>query len=242
MLRKFTRILTISMGMFVLSHNIPEIMAQRLNNPPNSLSQRPDLSNRGTPKDNRRGSATRSDKCVVGQLPLTSLVPVNKRGEVTGLTVSQYPTFFFFVPQTVNKVANFTLVDMDQNIVSKNTIKLSGSPGVMSLKIADSSGLQVGKNYKWTLAIVCNPEKRSEDEYVWGYIQRVDRPDLIDKLRQANPRDRPSLYAREGIWYETLATIVEQHRINPNDKTSIDYWQNLLREIGLNDISQAPFI
>lgn len=199
------------------------------------------------PGDKPRGTpGTRRDDCVVGEKTLTALIPVT--GEKTALTIAAYPTFFVYVPKNRAQEAEFILKDVSEDsVVYQTRVRLPRTPGVMSLsvpKIAESKGLQVQKNYRWTFALVCKSENGQEntDNFVNGNIQRVNRPDLEKRVREASPREVPSIYAKEGILHDSLASLAKLRRDNPNDAELAQSWETLLSDKGLADVAKEPLI
>jgi len=49
-------------------------------------------------------------------------------------------------------------------------------------------------------------------------------------------------YARNGIWYETLATLAEMRRLAPNDSRLTTEWTQLLQSQGLESIADQPLV
>ncbi|MGK7901618.1 MAG: DUF928 domain-containing protein [Hormoscilla sp.] len=190
-----------------------------------------------------RTEPTRRDDCILGTKSLTGLIPVTARK--LGLTVSPSPTFFFYVPQTGSQVqeTDFILLTESGNTLYQTRVKVPSTPGVISLKIPNSAKLQVGKDYRWTFSIICNSRQRTEDVYVNGVVQRVKQsPELIAKLQGAKPREIPSIYAEAGIWHETMSTLAQLRRDNPQDRTLADYWARILGSVGLANLAEEPLV
>jgi hypothetical protein len=183
------------------------------------------------------------DGCILGEKPLTALIPVTP--ERIGLTISSRPTFFFYIPRTNAKDADFSLQDENGNIIYKTTFKLPKTSGAIALPIpnvATSPELQVDKSYQWTFSLVCNPQDRADDKYVQGSIQRVNSPDLVAKVEKTALKQRPSVYAEAGIWHEMLTTLAELRRANPNDAALTAEWKSFLESVGLKNVAQEPLV
>lgn len=111
----------------------------------------------GTVRSLRGGCASRS------QLSLTALVPKNKIAR----TVSDYPTFFFYLPQTEAELAEFILEDESGNQIYQQDLTIKNLSGVIGLSIPANTNvppLEVGKNYTWKFTVVCDPDDRSSDQ------------------------------------------------------------------------------
>ena len=67
-------------------------------------------------------------------------------------------------------------------------------------------------------------------------------PTLASELEKAAPKDRPSIYANAGLWYDTVTSLVQLREANPNDPQLAEDWTDLLQSIGLDAIAQAPLV
>jgi hypothetical protein len=148
------------------------------------------------------------------------------------------------MPQTVALAAEFALTDKDVNDIyrvkyslPKSTKGVVNPPGIKSLTIANLYPLEIGQEYHWQLALICNPSDRREDVVVDGFIKRVEPdPTLANRLPQATTEERIALYADARLWYETLGALVELRRSRPNDPNLEDAWNTLLSSVGLETV------
>ena len=202
---------------------------------------------------NREGGGTRGP-CVIGDKPLTALVPAYGVAE----TMAQSPTVFWYMPQISSKpldapapAIEFIVWDAnDQEVYStkyrlpQSSKGVEGAPGVMSLTIPDVYPLKIGQEYRWQLTVRCNYLKtydHSDDTYVEGRLKRVlPDPNLERLIQQANPQERVALYAQAKLWYETLGTLVNLRRDRPNDPDLEAAWNKLLLAVNLPEISAEP--
>ena len=91
--------------------------------------------------------------------------------------------------------------------------------------------------------MICDPKDRSADVVVDGWIQRVEAdPILQSEIQKAKPSDRVSLYAANGIWYDTVAAMVASRQSTPNNSTVSREWSDLLKSVGLGAVAQAPIV
>jgi hypothetical protein len=174
---------------------------------------------------------------------LTALLPKTN----LGLTVAGYPTFFFYIPQTPIKTAEFVLLDEEnKKKVYETTFQIQGTTGITKFSLPASKTLQplaVGKVYHWYISMICDPEDRSGDIYVDGWVQRVEaNPNLVNQLEKASPHDQIALYRKNDLWYDTLRTLAERRRLSPNDKAIATEWTTLLKSVGLDEIAQEPLV
>jgi peptidoglycan hydrolase-like protein with peptidoglycan-binding domain len=200
-------------------------------------------SNEGAP-GNREAAATRAP-CpnLEGKPPLTALIPAT----YIGLTTSDRPTFWFYVPYSpkLQRPVEFVLYGTDNNNeIYKTTLRLQNTPGIVSLNLPETvPPLESGKKYKWRFSFLCNLADRAEIRSVEGWVKRVTpNPKLQRQLESAAPRSRIALYAANGFWYDTLSAIAQLRRTSPQDATLAANWASMLQSVGLDEITSAPIV
>ena len=189
------------------------------------------------------GAATRStSSCIASnQKKITPLLPQNN----FGLTLSERPTFFGYIPQSSAKNAEFILMDENNKLAVRKNFPIPKEAGIVSINLpADKPALEVGKKYKWRLRIVCNPDDRSQDATTnLAWIQRVQpNNSLADQIKNATPENLSSVYADAGIWHEAFASIAKLHGEQPNDPKVAANWQEMLKSVGLQDFVQESVV
>lgn len=196
----------------------------------------------GSPSGRQRGGASRGP-CRQFEA-LTALVPATK-GVVWGQTVSDRPAFWFYLPSalTENTPIEFVVQDADDNYIYNTRITAPNTKsGLIRLSIpATAKSLEVGKAYTWTLSVYCDPAKPSSSVFVKGSVQRVPvNTDLQRRLKSTTPSAQVSLYAANGIWYETFDTLAVLYRETPRDRAIASAWANLLQQVNLDRLKTAP--
>ena len=199
---------------------------------------------RGIPV-NRQGGATRGGECTQVDAPVTTLVPASG----FGATAAAYPTVFWYMPKSSASEVQFVIQDAQQQEIysARYTLAKSsdgsvvGSPGIMSLSVpafANVSPLEIGQAYRWSVGLMCPPDSSGEskiDDFEGGIVRVKPDPTLAQRIQQATPQDRVALYANAGLWYETVATLVELRRDRPNDNELTQAWNQLLYSVGLDN-------
>lgn len=205
----------------------------------------------GTVSGRRTGMGSR-DNCPAVTTELTALVPSVKAPTskeantsvseiVGGLTTSSRPTFWFYMPYTNNLSganAQFSLQDSAGNEVYKNTIALPSQPGVIDITLPSNvASLEIDKTYRWFLKVRCTQQQAaSVPIYVEGDIQRVNlTPTIAQQLETATPQQKVTIYATNGIWFDSINILAQLRSSNEAD------WQLLLQSVGLGNIATAPF-
>ncbi|OUL24619.1 hypothetical protein BV372_28845 [Nostoc sp. T09] len=198
---------------------------------------------RGLPPASAGGATRGSSSCVQKNQLLTPLVPK----ENIGLTFSERPTFFWHVPQSTVKTAQFVILDdtnKDDDTVYETTLTLPTKPGIMKFTLpASASPLKVGKRYHWYMTLVCDEQNPSRNPNLEGWIERTQpEPTLSKALEQADLRKRPTLYADAGIWHEALTSLVDLRCAEPNNlKVKFD-WRKFFQSVGLSEFASDQIL
>lgn len=199
------------------------------------------LPNRGAPGQ-RDAAATRGNlSCPSGDKPpLTALVPSTN----LGLTVTEHPTFWFYVPYTLTPKHSieFVLKDGKKYVYKTKFPGMGTPPGVVSLRLPSTVSLEADKDYDWYFLIYCDLQNKNKFVFVNGSVRRVKRSDLKSQLQSATPQQRLTLYATNGIWYEALTNLAERMRAYPQDDKLNDDWAGLLQSVGLEAIATESII
>lgn len=217
----------------VLARSQPFLLSQNVNFRP------PDV----TAPDNRQGGTHRGAKLCPAGLSITPLIPESN----IGLTLAESPTFFVYVPQTSAEIEFVLLTENGTEIVYETAFKVD-KPGIVGVTVPATSNnkksIEVGKRYEWSFSMVCDPQDRSADVVVQGLVQRIEPQSNLkqDLENNADAMSRLNVYAKNGIWYETLATLAELRRKSPDNQTLAAEWQQLLKSQGLDSIAAQPLI
>lgn len=175
--------------------------------------------------------------------PLTLLVPPNN----VALTVAQRPIFLVYFPKTVAKEAELSLRDEQGNGIYQTTFNLSDTPGILKIQLpATAPALEIGQKYQWSIAMICHPDDRLRDQVVDAWIQRTELPASLHQqlLEAASIPEQASLYAQNGIWYDTISTLAEFASQSENSTVAANAWQQLLtsESVKLEQLLGIPLI
>ena len=180
-----------------------------------------------------------------GDLPqasFTALVPENKIAR----TVSDYPTFFFYLPKPNAELAEFILEDENGNQIYRQALTIKNLSGVIGVSIPATTNmppLEVGKSYTWKFTVVCDVEDRSSDQLEIGTVRRVElSAEILRELENADLRQKTGIYAENGIWHDALGTLAAARRANPNDPVVKTDWESLLDSVTLGEIAKEPIL
>jgi len=201
---------------------------------------------RGLPPASAGGATRGSSSCLQKNQFLTSLMPK----ENLGLTFAERPSFFWDVPASSVKTAQFVILgesnqdNTDDDVVYETTLTLPTKPGIMKFTLpASASPLKIGNRYHWYLTLVCDEQNPTRNPNLEGWVERAQPEETLSKaLQQADVRKRPGLYAQAGIWHEALTSFVELRCSEPNNlKVKID-WGKFLESVGLSAFAADPII
>lgn len=151
-----------------------------------------------------------------------------------GLTSIATPTLWIDVPDTPAKTLEFSLFTAAKAGVYQTNLPVHSS-GLLRVNLPARVALIPDKPYYWSAALVCNPQRRTEDWVVGGWIQRRSlSPELQHQLASATPEQRVTLYLQSGFWYEAFNTYLELRQTQSTNPNLATIWADLLKAAGLN--------
>lgn len=135
-----------------------------------------------------------------------------------GLTTQTHPTFWVYLPTTTAKTIEFSLFDQNRKgiyqvslPIPKSTAKsTTKSIGLMAIALPKTvPGLTLDRPYHWTIALVCNPKRRTEDWVSGGWIQRQQPSARLQQElnRSQQPLDQAKFYLQSNFWYNAITTL-----------------------------------
>lgn len=196
---------------------------------------------RGAPRGGTVGGGTRPVKnCLAASASgsLTALSPGNQ----LGLTEVERPKFLVYLPQTTAQMAEFSLFDQQMKGIYQVSIPVAQKTGLMSIALPDNAPvLQKDQPYYWTFALACNPNDRTEDWVVGGWVEYAQpSANLKQQLASLVGVEKVSLYAKQGFWYDAITTLVELQRTQPNQPQLAEMQLELLKSGGLEALATKP--
>jgi hypothetical protein len=189
------------------------------------------------------GGASRGNSCEfeANALTIKSLMPQTN----VGYTIAERPAVFIYMPKSNAKQALFSIQDEENKEHYQKIMTLPGDKnGVIKVQIPnDAPGLKAGKTYKWSLVMMCLDELEPDSPSVTGWINRVDVDKSFANYKSVGDSlQLVSKLAEHGIWYDTLSSLAELRRSQPNNQNITSEWQDLLSSVGLQDIAREPIV
>ncbi|NEP12118.1 MAG: DUF928 domain-containing protein [Symploca sp. SIO2C1] len=196
--------------------------------------------------DKSRGGASRPTdiKCSRDETyspPMTSLLPSSQQG----LTVATHPTFWVYIPQTSAPQAHFTLKDENNRGVYQTRLPIKKAGRILSISLPkDKSPLEVGKTYRWSVALICQPTQ-TDIPIVGGKVKRVESNSALMSHQSVGTSSELLLeeavsYGKEGYWYDMLNNLAKLRQTHPDDNIITTNWINLLNSEGLEKLANKP--
>lgn len=155
------------------------------------------------------------------------------------ITVSERPTLLAYVSRTELPLS-FTLVQEGGTTkpVFKREMRLS-SPGVVKLELPAPLKLKPSR-YQWTVSLICNRKFPSKNTYAQVKFDRLpSQPGLQQQLKGKTPLQQAEVYARSGIWYETIAKAHEASTAAKGTRSTQQSYLRLLDSMGLQKVTRA---
>jgi Domain of Unknown Function (DUF928) len=153
----------------------------------------------------------------------------------TGDTIAPRPTLYTYFSGTEPIEVKLREIGTITN-VWKQTLQAPASGFAAIAYPSDAPELQTGKTYQWSVEVVCNSNKRSQNKgYTVARIQRVAEPvPLKDDLAKATTAiDRAQVYANQSLWYEALDSLASASLAAPTDLALRNQLIDLLEQGGL---------
>jgi hypothetical protein len=96
-----------------------------------------------------------------------------------------------------------------------------------------------GRDYRWSVTVICNANQRSNDTFAQGWIKRVPGTQALEQqlAGATTPRDRASVYAKAGLWYDALNVISTAQASHSTDPSIREDFLLLLEEAGLKEVA-----
>ena len=172
-------------------------------------------------------------------LTLTVLAP-----EDVGWTTKAQPSLYWFQSKSVSN--EFELTITQKGVVKPlMEAKLVGvTEGIQRLRLSDYDiTLTEGVEYRWSVAMVVDDQHRSSDVVASGAIMRVKPSSaLLARLKGAPASELPTIYAQEGIWYDSMEALSQLVATRPQDVKLRELRAIYLNQVGLYDAAMHEML
>jgi hypothetical protein len=198
----------------------------------------------GNAPSNTRGAAARgSITCLEGQQSgpqqVTLLLPASNQG----LTTSERPSFFAYLPKTSAQSVFFSLENQQGQTQYQTMVPIRGDAGILQVNLPQSvAPLEMNQGYRWGIALLCSGKLKPDSPFVSGWVKRVASTADVANGQKASKLELASAYGAQGIWFDMLMALADSPSKSTKNLASCSDWQNLLRSSGLEAIATAPFL
>jgi len=156
----------------------------------------------GAPSRTRGAGSRGGCNIEEGSIELNLAAPVTSD---VGKTVSDKPVFYWTVNSEIDTPVEFTLVEPGnpEPVFVKTFSAEEVNDGMMSVQLPDGSELKEDTVYRWTVSMVCNPNRRSSDVFAQSWIERVSANVAPGESGVVAAQD----YADANLWYDALSAL-----------------------------------
>lgn len=187
------------------------------------------LPNRGVPGA-RIGGATR-----VGSKSVTAIIPEQK----LGLTASESPTIFVYIPENESIGANLTITDEEGHQLYESDFIAPQQAGILRIKLPETVNLETDKIYKWQVQLTPQDNNPMMDLKLrtFGWVEKVSL--TKDSSTKEKTWTTLNTLAEAGIWHDTLEQLAMLRLENPEDAQLEVEWTELLKSVGLSRFADS---
>lgn len=152
-----------------------------------------------------------------------------------GQSQSARPTLWLHNPSADIASVEISVFDHQLNGLAQNIQTLPAVAGLVPVQLSKDIALAPGESYYWSAAFICNPERRTEDWVVGGWIKYEPLPATAQPSIKAEPSlAQVNQHLTTGYWYDALNTLLLLIDMeSPSDETQVA-WLELLQQANIN--------
>ncbi|MEM9266833.1 MAG: DUF928 domain-containing protein [Cyanobacteria bacterium P01_F01_bin.13] len=208
--------------------------------PPQRTALQYNPPNRGAP-GYTRNAGSRTGPCG----DLTAVQPTQTNW---GETLERHPTFGIYLAESAVNLTFELREESSQEILHQVTFDQIEGPGISLYTLPDTAPiLEPNQFYRWQVSLDCeqfntpNVQYRGVKRAGGTIFRRLVSEQLQTTLSTAAETEKPSLLAANGLWYDTVHTLLLQRLHQPDTERWINDWQNLLIHpmVQLNNLMEA---
>ncbi|MEM1240422.1 MAG: DUF928 domain-containing protein [Cyanobacteria bacterium P01_H01_bin.26] len=178
-----------------------------------ALAAEADQVRQGLPGRRISGASRLPTACAHSAEPLVAIVPQSN----LGTTAVAEPTLWLSVPEVSReKQLEFYLFDAQDEIIYQTSFVIEPTARLVGLALgamADAPELEIDRRYRWAASVICNPDNRSENISVEGWVDRIGGVPME---------------GNNGLWYDQLSQLLGELQRHPQDQIALDHWRNLM--------------
>ena len=164
-------------------------------------------------------------------LRVVALVP-----DHVGFTTKKDPTLYWYVSQSTSLPIQFTLTDPRSiRSIAEMELPPPSNAGIQPVRLRDYGiALDPGIQYRWSVSIVRDRDRPSNDLVAGGMIERIEFNEASALgVPLACNKDAVFRYAEAGLWYDAIGCISDLIQSNSSDALLKKQRAFLLKQINL---------
>jgi hypothetical protein len=135
-------------------------------------------------------------------------------------------SLYWYLPQTMARTAELYISNdnTNDNFIYEQQFEIPQSQkGLVRLDLPSDISFEQGQTYRVEIALVCQQTDRSSDEYVWSFLQVLDRNEeqqLMNELTVARTDPQKenansvqealaNVYLRHNLWHKAVGVLVD---------------------------------
>ena len=157
------------------------------------------------------------------------------------LTVQEQPVLYWCLSNPARYPVELTItIEKDTQPLLEKRIPLPSRAGIYPLRLSDFEiRLSTGIQYRWFLALIPDPDRRSRDIVAGAIIERVETPETLrSRLLKASREEFPNIYAEAGMWYDAVMAVSNLIDDAPDNPVFYKQRAALLEQVGLPAVAQ----
>ena len=155
----------------------------------------------------------------------------------TGLTLQAQRSLYWYARTPVATRFIVALIGKDKTEQLLDVEAGSGKvAGIQQLDLGDYDiSLQPEVTYQWSVTQVIDKGSQSTGVTASGVIERIEPGEgLSNRIKKSHGIELASVYASEGIWYDSLETLSSMIDKSPEDQGLVAIRASLLEQVGLH--------
>lgn len=208
-----------------------------------SNSRLPSAPDTGSPEEDFAAGGTRDNQpknalCSLDSERIVYLLGNDNRE----FTSSAYPTFWFYIPLSIKKVAQMKFVITELETGKKiydRVIKDNQKSSIMGIEVPHEQryALTPAINYSWSLKVDCAGRNRESEIALAGWLSRSTLDNqLKPQLAAADEAEKYRVYLKHNLLYDALTEVAQNHIAEPNNIQVETAWNQLLAKLGWQDL------
>lgn len=140
-----------------------------------------------------------------------------------GFTLKSDPSLCWFLSQATSSPLVLTVVEQEGiRPVLETPLAAPAKPGIRCVHLKDHGvRLKEGEQYRWSISLIIDAERRSRDIVSGGMIERMAFNEAcalgLPCSWSACEREAINRYAEAGLWYDAVSCLQELLVLGPGD-------------------------